>query len=67
MSVCPSANELLDMLCSPCFYEVRAKPDVGAGILAVENKLLGNENKETLLYGVKAGHPLRFLDDKNFE
>lgn len=51
------------IICNPCFYEVRAKPDVGAGVLAVQNKLLGNENKETLLYGVKAGHPLRFLDD----
>ena len=51
------------IICNPCFYEARAKPDVGDGVLAVQNKLLGNENEKTLLYGVKAGHPLRFLDD----
>lgn len=49
------------IICNPCFYEARAQPDVGEGVIAVQNKLLGNGT--TLLYGIKAGHPLRFLDD----
>lgn len=49
------------IICNPCFYEARTQPDVSVGVLAVQNKLLGEEN--TLLYGIKAGHPLRFLDD----
>ena len=49
------------IICNPCFYEARDPPDVGDGVLAVQRKLL--ENGKTLLYGIKAGHPLRFLDD----
>jgi hypothetical protein len=49
------------IICNPCFYEARTQPDVADGVLAVQKKLLGND--ETLLYGIKAGHPLRFLDD----
>lgn len=49
------------IICNPCFYEARIQPDVAVGVLAVQKKLLGAE--KTLLYGTKAGHPLRFLDD----
>jgi len=49
------------IICNPCFYEARTQPDVAVGVLAVQKKLLGEE--KTLLYGIKAGHPLRFLDD----
>jgi len=49
------------IICNPCFYEARDQPIVGDGALAVQRKLL--ENGKTLLYGIKAGDPLRFLDD----
>ena len=49
------------IICNPCFYEARTQPDVAVEVLAVQKKLLGEE--KTLLYGIKAGHPLRFLDD----
>ena len=49
------------IICNPCFYEARTQPDVAVGVLGVQKKLLGEE--KTLLYGIKAGHPLRFLDD----
>jgi hypothetical protein len=49
------------IICNPCFYEARTQPEVSVGVLAVQSKLLGEE--KTLLYGIKAGHPLRFLDD----
>lgn len=49
------------IICNPCFYEARDQPNAGDGVLAVQRKLL--ENGKTLLYGIKAGDPLRFLDD----
>jgi hypothetical protein len=53
------------IICNPCFYEVRAQPNVGDGVRAVQTLLLGSD--KPLLYGVKAGHPLRFLDDISIE
>ena len=50
------------IICNPAFYEQRAEPDnISTGVLAVQHMLLDQD--QTLLYGVKAGHPLRFLDD----
>ena len=49
------------IICNPCFYELRAQPNIGENLLKIQRELLGND--KTLLYGVKAGHPLRFLDD----
>jgi hypothetical protein len=49
------------IICNPCFYEARTPKDVEAGVVAVQNKLLGGD--KTLLYGIKAGHSLEFLDD----
>ena len=43
-----------------CYYEVRAQPNIEAGVLAMRILLLGDK---TLQYGTKAGHPLCFLDD----
>jgi len=48
------------IICNPCFYEARAQPEVGERVIAIQNQLMRNDK---LLYGIKAGHPLRFLDD----
>lgn len=58
VAACNKRPDLIN--CNPCFYEARAQPKVKDGVLAVQNKLLGSDR---LLYGIKAGHPLRFLDD----
>lgn len=49
------------IICNACFYEARDQPNVGDKVLAIQRKLL--EKGKTVLYGIKAGDPLRFLDD----
>jgi hypothetical protein len=50
------------IICNPCFYEARTPPNtLTEKIHELQNNLLDND--KTLLYGIKAGHPLRFLDD----
>ena len=49
------------IICNPCFYEAKARPNIEENLLKIQGELLGND--KTLLYGIKAGHPLQFLDD----
>ena len=49
------------IICNRSFYEARAQPNIDRNLLQVQEELLGNAT--TLLYGIKAGHPLLFLDD----
>ena len=49
------------IICNPCFYEARAQPNIAENLLQIQEELL--VNGWTLLYGIKAGHPLLFLDD----
>jgi hypothetical protein len=57
-----SVNKRPDfLLCNICFYEARSQPVVGSEVIAIMNTLLRNDEK--LLHGVKAGHPLEFLNN----
>ena len=49
------------IICNPCFYEARAQPNIGENLLQIQEELLVNGG--TLLYDIKAGHPLLFFDD----
>ena len=48
------------IVCDSCFYELRDKPALSDEISAIQRRLLGDRS---LLYGVKTGHPLLFLDE----
>ena len=58
-SKCDKRPDLI--ICDPCFYEARHQPGFDEAVSAVQVKLLGNDS--SLLFGIKAGHPLQFLDD----
>jgi hypothetical protein len=49
------------IICNACFYDLRYQPNIGDRLLTIQNQLLRSD--DSLLYGIKTGHPLQFLDD----